>query len=709
MPTIYFDGIGDVTVSEEEMKQYDPDQFRQKLVQEYADYANENDIDMSAFSTQFAKEFTSTARGLSEMMTGERTTTAEQDFLAEVALAKDPVRGWAGLILGAIADPITLPFAFAKLFKLGKIGMGAAAGAFGGATGAVRQEYGEDRLMNTIAGAGLGGVLGAGISVLMRKFNVKTPEELQKIADEGGEEAQRLAKELEKLAEDPEVQAELNATPKADRPEVDQDIEQMKLDYRNEQDIQRQIDEMQAEVDNMPSSAQGEKFYQAIDETNAYIADVLDPKITKLERQYKLATTSKKPMEEKRTILADLQKQIDDLKAEKELRINERDTRDQPLVDRLQELRKAKAELRRYDNGKGPLPSFVKPPEVTKVEVAPVEPTVKINEPAPKVETTAPKTDNQFSGVLNAGGAGNALRNRLWDEYTGKVGAVDPKVKQIREQNPNLDPEQLFDVLDGKPVALRPEQIVQPTQGATVADLQQPKFTGKSVGAGQRNILTLPTSAADAATLDLRTKAARNLGEPPKSVTGARPEMTPRQAKQQEYMRQKDSEMDQNLFNTDDVEGKYTFKNLLDAAEDKQYFVEREIDEGNYKDAADWIAREFENSSGILSPATKIVASRIYAIASDNLVKLQEAFAEIEKTGKVSAKMVEMLGEMQEDAQLRNAMDVMRNIERIEGADKKNTSAALNAFKLANRMKKDQMQKLARASTISHLYFGVEC
>ena len=664
MPTIYFDGIGDVTVSEEEMKQYDPDQFRQKLVQEYADYANENDIDMSAFSTQFAKEFTSTARGLSEMMTGERTTTAEQDFLAEVALAKDPVRGWAGLILGAIADPITLPFAFAKLFKLGKIGMGAAAGAFGGATGAVRQEYGEDRLMNTIAGAGLGGVLGAGISVLMRKFNVKTPEELQKIADEGGEEAQRLAKELEKLAEDPEVQAELNATPKADRPEVDQDIEQMKLDYRNEQDIQRQIDEMQAEVDNMPSSAQGEKFYQAIDETNAYIADVLDPKLTKLERQYKLATTSKKPMEEKRTILADLQKQIDDLKAEKELRINERDTRDQPLVDRLQELRKAKAELRRYDNGKGPLPSFVKPPEVTKVEVAPIEPTVKINEPiAPQAPQRAVEPQ-----------------------------AVEPVVPQ--------------EVSPKSPLAAAVEA---PAPQNILESLQQPAFTGRSVGAGQRNILTLPTSAADAATLDMRTKAARNLGEPPKSVTNARPEMTPRKAKQQEYMRQQDSEMDQNLFNTDDVEGKYTFKNLLDAAEDKQYFVEREIDEGNYKDAADWIAREFENSSGILSPATKIVASRIYAIASDNLVKLQEAFAEIEKTGKVSAKMVEMLGEMQEDAQLRKAMDVMRNIERIEGADKKNTSAALNAFKLANRMKKDQMQKLARARTISHLYFGVEC
>lgn len=667
---VNMDGIGTVAITDEEMQQYTPDQFRQKLVKEYAEYAEENDVDIDSFSRQFAKEFTSTSRGIQELFTGERTTDARSDFLAEVALEKDPLAGYGGMIIGALADPVTLPFAFAKLFKLGRIGFGALAGAAGGGLGAVREEYGESRFANALFGAGIGGVLGAGVNVLMRKFNVKTPEELQKIADEGGAEAQKLAEEIEKLAEEPEVKqalAERGETPEEARPQVDVEIEEMKTEYARQQDIERQVSEMEAEVEAAPSSAQREEFFKAVDETNAYIEDVINPELERLQRQYNLATTSRKPKEEKRTILADLQKRIDDLKQEKSGREAARDQRDIPMVERLKELAAAKAEIRRYRNadrrGKakndGPLPSFVKLPEAPK---------------APEVKTS--KVDIPEAPVVEA--------------------PVTPRVETSPEV---VVPQQ---VAARTPLA---QATASPRQESTLESLQQPAFTPKSVGSARPNILAQPTSAADAATLDLRTREARELGEPKQSNVNARPEMTPRQAKQQAFM----EKQDENIFNADDVEGNFTFKNMLDAAEDKQRFVEAEIDEGNYKDAAAWLADEFENSSGIMSPANKIVASRIYAIASDNLIKLQDVFRRMEKSGKATAKDIEVLGEMQEDSQLRKAMDVMRNLERIEAQDKKNTSAALNAFKLANKMKKAQMQQLARARTISKLYFGVEC
>lgn len=88
MPKVYFDGIGEVDVSEDMMRMYSPDQVRQMLVKDAARYAEENDIDLDSFSRQFTKEVTSTSRGIQELVTGERTTDAKSDFLAEVALRK---------------------------------------------------------------------------------------------------------------------------------------------------------------------------------------------------------------------------------------------------------------------------------------------------------------------------------------------------------------------------------------------------------------------------------------------------------------------------------------------------------------------------------------------------------------------------------------------------------------------------------------------
>jgi len=80
-------------------------------------------------------------------------------------LEQNPVAGYSALLLGSLADPVTLPFAFTKLIKAGNlVAQGASRGAAGGAVGGLLEptyeEFGDSTVMNIVAGAGLGGTIG---------------------------------------------------------------------------------------------------------------------------------------------------------------------------------------------------------------------------------------------------------------------------------------------------------------------------------------------------------------------------------------------------------------------------------------------------------------------------------------------------------------------------------------------------------------------
>lgn len=117
--------------------------------------------------------FTSTARGLEQTFTddieqglGTDTTDLEKERELRVMLEQNPVSGYSALLLGSLADPVTLPFAFTKLIKSANlVAQGASRGAAGGVVGGLLEptydEFGDSTVMNIMAGATLGTGLGA--------------------------------------------------------------------------------------------------------------------------------------------------------------------------------------------------------------------------------------------------------------------------------------------------------------------------------------------------------------------------------------------------------------------------------------------------------------------------------------------------------------------------------------------------------------------
>lgn len=117
--------------------------------------------------------FTSTARGLEQTFTddieqglGTDTTDLEKERELRVMLEQNPGTGYSALLLGSLADPVTLPFAFTKLIKSANlVAQGASRGAAGGAAGGLLEptydEFGDSTVMNIMAGAAAGTGLGA--------------------------------------------------------------------------------------------------------------------------------------------------------------------------------------------------------------------------------------------------------------------------------------------------------------------------------------------------------------------------------------------------------------------------------------------------------------------------------------------------------------------------------------------------------------------
>lgn len=132
------------------------------------------------FFDQAGEGFLSSMRGLSQLSDEYAGTdigfqnTYEEEFMNRVQLKQSPWAGYSGLLLGSVADPVTLPAAFLKpLTFASKVGTAAARGAAVGATsGALEPVYetlGDSRAFNVGAGTVLGGALGAGASKLLSR------------------------------------------------------------------------------------------------------------------------------------------------------------------------------------------------------------------------------------------------------------------------------------------------------------------------------------------------------------------------------------------------------------------------------------------------------------------------------------------------------------------------------------------------------------
>lgn len=127
---------------------------------------------------------TSTARGLEQKFTGEidqgislsGTSDFEKERELRIMLQQNPLSGYSALLLGSIADPVTLPFAWTKLLKSANIvaqatSRSAAGGATGGLLEPTYEEFGDSAVLNIMAGAGLGAGLGAVAGKVLQRID----------------------------------------------------------------------------------------------------------------------------------------------------------------------------------------------------------------------------------------------------------------------------------------------------------------------------------------------------------------------------------------------------------------------------------------------------------------------------------------------------------------------------------------------------------
>jgi hypothetical protein len=147
---------------------------------------------------------------------------------------------------------------------------------------------------------------------------------------------------------------------------------------------------------------------------------------------------------------------------------------------------------------------------------------------------------------------------------------------------------------------------------------------------------------------------------------------------------QKYEEDTQYLYNANDVAGRrLTLEKLSEAADESEYWMNVDINEGNISNAAQYIADRFDKLEGMLTPADLQIAAKVSAEATINLNKLMSDFRKI--NNKISKEGVENMALMQERAELVKAMNSMRNVERMDEAARRNISAALNFYKVEER------------------------
>jgi len=700
---------GEIEIRTDKLEQMSPQELNALLVDHVAKQLKEQGVELSSFDAltgQFAREVTSTSRGIQERAGADRTTSYEADFMSEVAFKTNPTAAWTGLLTGAILDPVTFLNPLAKASKVYNILGGVATGAGAGFLTPIREEFGESTAVTTGVGAALGGTLAAVSPALAnlapriaKKMGFNSEKELQEaIASAPAEEKAALQQEVNSLVEEEvsaiqrmgERQREVNANRAAQEAELERirnidmrtevtdadklaDIERIRqigkdADVANirkigddavaarDADIQSRIDELRADVGTLPTGTQQKAIEQAVKE-NEGIAKSLEKRVANIQKAIDGLKKNKKiAPKKKREQMQPLQAELKRLQDEAALRRQQNKDTYEPLTARLKELRKAQQELRVYDKT-GELP-----------------PSLKINQP---VQRTAEEVKDL--GLKDI-------------PESMKAPVEEPPLTAIPEA---LQQHQRAPVRAAEPT---------PTQPTTQAETPVIQAARPSGGAAGVDILKVPTGAADAVNMNVNAKAFKDLQ--PRGTGGrdlTRPEEI-RTARKQQLERDTES-----LFRVDDIEGKYTFQKLFDAADDKLEFVNREIDEGNYKDATDWLTKEFENSSSkILSPAAKMVAARIYAVAGEKLDRLDTVFRQFTRSGELSEKSLNTLYEMQVDKELHAAMDYMRNIQRIEEADKRNTSDALRAFRKANEEQKKHQEQL-RNGYATRLFFGVKC
>lgn len=230
---------------------------------------------------------------------------------------------------------------------------------------------------------------------------------------------------------------------------------------------------------------------------------------------------------------------------------------------------------------------------------------------------------------------------------------------------------------------------------------------GSTTGAQEVNPATAMVDQAEVEKVPFRsTQAKEAQGEVPGQ--GGRVFTNAEERRRKMYQNAEDVGR-QYFFQPEDLRGRdYNFENVQDAAAVLQRDIEEAITEGNFKDAGDWLVKTFNASrTKTLTPVEQLVASRVLAVASDNLNKLMPMIRKMSQQGELNTKeAVRLADDLQVTKEL---MGLMRQLERIDEASRRNISNALKNYKLANKMQQKHQRQLMENKIISDLFFGVAC
>lgn len=702
---------GQIEIRTDKLKQMSPQELNDMLVDHVANQLKEQGVELSSFDAltgQFARELTSTSRGVQERLGADATTDYEADFLSEVAFKTNPKAAWTGLLAGAILDPVTFLNPLVKYGRVASILGGAGAGATAGFLTPVREEFGESTAVTTGAGAVLGGTLAAIHPSLAKlgdniakKLGFKSEQELQKAIEEASpEEKQALTEtvqsEVQKEVEALQQMGERQRQTQANRAEQEAELERIRnIDIRPEQvtdpakladiesirqvgkdadvaairkigedavsmrdaEVKARIDELRAEVNDLPTGTQQKAIEASVKENNAYIKS-LETKAANIEKAINGIKNNKKiPPKKKREQVQPLQAELKRLQDAAALRRQQNKDTYEPLATRIKDLRRVQQELRVYDKT-GELP-----------------PSLKINKPVQRTQEEIDQLELQD---------------------------IPAELRQ-----PRAEPE-----LQAIPEALRqPRQPVQEAvpQAAQDPTLDVPQFGAENRSAGSAGVSTKLTKGAlkGVANLDLRTREAKALGDP--AGAAGKVESGSKEAKQTAAM-QAMEEPYSHYWQADSISGKLTFDKIGREAEDITDFVNMDINDGNYRNAADWLFQTFKNQGNMLTPAQIRVADQLWNTARKNLNIGLKAIKELDaRDGQFTDKMIANLNGIQTDQALYDMVNSMRSLLRTEEGSKAAWSAAGREFNRIKKLAEAQYQEYRKDNIVSSLILGVKC
>jgi len=648
------------------------DQIENYLIEKYAD-TSETKSALAAFGSQLKEGISSSFRGIKSAVNGRDEDSFVREFENRLELEKYPVAGMAGLLTGSILDPVTLPVAALKPIKLaGTVGTmaarGTAAGAFGGLTEPVFEEFGDSTLRNVGYGAGFGAVLGGGAGALAKRMGVGLDD-----ASSAGQ------KELNRLEEE-----------RAGQPQ--KPIEEEVPEILEEATPARTLEELDAELNALPNVKESAKFTieeikqpfisragNALEEADAENLRLeVDSLTRRLENAEKASRTfdqraaggtkkSRAKLESESKILADRVKETqvrldrlnEQLKAHNEAMLAKQE------LDRIEAGKLTKAENDKIQADKKSIKEARE-----RLKQAKKEATIK-DVPQPKAKLEVPEIKEEPIPLTPEAQA-EAKAEELINQPDDVPAAQDPLAAAVNAVNGTSAPTPVLrSGLSPRGTSMGAMEVPPASKFAERASegLDEPAFISAASSTGKVDDADIPSFP--------------DRGEPMPKVF----------KKAKAYLASKG--VLARIAKVNNWDEAYGFE----AIEQRAKRLEREIGE-NYDSLVDYVFDRIDSSRGQFDAVEKVLLEPLFKEASQKILSSMSEVNRLRRAGELDSP--EGLRAVQE-FQLYNYLSM------VELNDKRATSAALRQYKKMKGITNRQSAQVKNKKPVNDLFGGVKC